>query len=137
MLLFVSCSVTDSRKYVKNFKKDFKFNAYCSCLLEGYGNKSITSQMMLVDKSFYSPIINSIFSDELKKIGVEEAKIMTKDSINSINIVSEALAGKKVQLHCLNFYSSKKLDSITNVNYKQWKDLKNIDSIISIKNPAF
>lgn len=137
MLLFVSCSVTDNRKYVQNFKKDFKFSAYCSCLLEGYGDKSITSEMMLVDKSFYSPIINSIFSDELKKIGVQEAKIMTKDSINSINIVSESLVGKKVQLHCLNFYNSKKLDSITNVNYKQWKNVKNIDSIMSIKNPAF
>lgn len=137
VLLFISCSVTDNRKYVKNFKKEFKFNAYCNCLLEGYNNKNLTSQMTLIDKSFYSPIINSIFSDELKQIGIEEAKIMTKDSINSINTVSEALVGKKIQLHCLNFYNSKKIDSITNVNYKKWNNVKNIDSIIGIKNPAF
>lgn len=137
MLIFAACSITDNKKYVKDFKKDFKFNAYCSCLIEGYNDKKLASQMIHIDKSFYSPIINSVLFDDLKKIGIEEAKIMKKDSIKSINSVSEALAGKKVQYHCLTFYNSKKLDSITNTNYKKWKNIKNIDSILNIKNPAF
>ncbi|MDP5201335.1 hypothetical protein [Flavobacterium sp. DG2-3] len=136
-LLLMSCNVTHNKKHTQNFKKDFKFDAYCSCLLEGYGNKNLTSQMTLIDKSFYSPVINSVLYDELREIGIEEAKIMKKDSIKSITIASEALTGKKIQLHCLNFYNSKKLDSITKVNYRKWKNIKNIDSIINAKNPGF
>jgi hypothetical protein len=137
ILFFVACSVTNNEKYVQNFKRDFKFTAYCSCLLEGYNSKSLRSQMTDIDKSFYSPVITSVFSDELRKIATEEDKIMKKDSVKSIKYVSEALAGKKVQLHCLNFFTSKKLDSLTNLNYKKWKNIKNIDSLLNIKNPGF
>lgn len=137
IIIFAACGVKNKKKYTHDFKKDFKFDAYCSCLLEGYNNKNLISQMILIDKSFYSPVINSFFHDELRKIGVEQANIMTKDSIKSINTVSEASSGKKVQLHCLNFYNSKKLDSITKINFKKWKNLKKIDSIINILNPSY
>ncbi|WP_123923498.1 hypothetical protein [Flavobacterium tructae] len=136
LLVLVACGVSSNKKHIQDFKKDFKFNAYCSCLLKGYNDKNITSQITRIDKSFYSPILSSIFSDEFKKIGLEESKIMTNDSIKSINTVSEAMIGKKIQLHCLNFYNSKKLDSITKLNYKKWKNLKNIDSIVNINNPG-
>jgi hypothetical protein len=137
MLFFVACNVTNREEYVQNFKKEFKFTAYCSCLLQGYNSKILTSQITHIDKSFYSPIITSIFSEELIRIGIEEDGIMKKDSLKSINYVSEAIAGKKIQLHCLNFLNSKKLDSLTNLNYKKWKNIKKIDSLLNIKNPGF
>jgi hypothetical protein len=55
----------------------------------------------------------------------------------SFETTSEANAGKKVITHCLNFYQSKKLDSITNIQYKKWKNIKDIDSLVNAKIPAF
>ncbi|MGH2666581.1 MAG: hypothetical protein ACRDEC_12285 [Flavobacterium sp.] len=135
-LQFASCGVTKNATYIKDFKSEFKLQAYCHCITEGYGKKT-SSSMTLKDKSFYSPVVSSIFFDELKKIGYEENRIMKLDSLHSIQVVSEATAGKKIISHCLQFYHSKKLDSLTNINYKKWKNIKNIDSIIVSKNPAY
>ena len=133
-----SCAVTDRNiKYIKDFKEDFKVQAYCSCLIQGYGNKKISSEMVKVDKSFFSPYINSIYSKDLFEIGVKEAIIIKNDSLNSVKVVSEASAGKKVIIHCLNFYKSKRLDSITKIKFKQWKKIKNLDTIMANKYPAY
>lgn len=53
ILLFISCNVTKNGNSVKKFKENFKFNAYCICLLSGYNNKNITSEITRIDKSFY------------------------------------------------------------------------------------
>ena len=137
-IFLFSCSITNKNaKYTQNFKEEFKFQAYCSCIVNGYEDKKITSKMIETDKSFYNPIINSVFSIELNKIGIEEAKIMKLDSLNSTKKVSEAKAGKQVLFHCLQFYNSKKLNIITKQKFKEWKNIKNIDSIVIIKVPAF
>ena len=93
--------------------------------------------MVKVDKSFFSPYINSIYSKDLFEIGVKEAIIIKNDSLNSVKVVSEASAGKKVIIHCLNFYKSKRLDSITKIKFKQWKKIKNLDTIMANKYPAY
>lgn len=68
---------------------------------------------------------------------MKEALIMKKDSMSSIEVVSEANAGKKVLIHCLNFYKSKRLDSMTKIKWKEWKKIKKLDSILVDKNPAY
>ncbi len=138
LLLFSSCSAFyKNKKGLKNFKDEFKLQAYCSCVISGYDNKNLASKMVSLDKSFYNPIINSVFSKEIIAIGIEEGKIMKLDSINSIQKLSEGKSGKNVLKHCLEFYSSKKLDSIAKIKFKEWKNIKNLDSIIQKNNPAF
>lgn len=132
-----SLNINEKIKYTKNFKEEFKKTAFCHCMLYGYNNKKATSYIAEMDKSFYSPVIGSIFSEDLKKIAINEYNLIKKDSLASIETTSEINAGKKVINHCLNFYKSKKLDSITNIQYKKWKSIKNIDSLMEIKNPAF
>lgn len=121
----------------KEFKKEFKFQAYCNCILYGYEDKLITTKMKEMDKSFYNPVIQSLFSKQLKEIGLNEAKTMKLDSLNSIQKVSEAMAGKKILSHCLTFYSGKKLDSIANYNFKVFENIKNLDSIIAKEIPNY
>lgn len=137
-LFFSSCSVFyNNKKDLKNFKDEFKFQAYCSCVISGYDNKNLTTKMVGLDKSFYNPIINSVFSKEIIAIGIEEGKIMKLDSINSIQKFSEGKSGKTILKHCLKFYSSKKLDSIAKVKFKEWKNIKNLDSVLQKNIPAF
>lgn len=139
-IILISCNSLNTKgkkQYVKNFKKDFKKAAFCHCILYGYNNKKVTSFMTEVDKSFYSPVIGSIFSEELNEIAINEYNLIRKDSLFSIETTSEANAGKKVINHCLAFYESKKLDSLTNIQYKRWKNIKNIDSLTEVKNPAY
>jgi|JI6StandDraft_1071083.scaffolds.fasta_scaffold228749_3 hypothetical protein len=62
---------------------------------------------------------------------------MKKDSLNSLNKISESKAGKKVFEHCLKFYKSKKLDSITFVESKKWNIINDIDSLIATKIPSY
>ncbi|MDR6160201.1 hypothetical protein QF023_003717 [Chryseobacterium sp. SLBN-27] len=140
LIILISCNSLNTKgkkQYVKNFKKDFKKAAFCHCILYGYNNKKVTSFITEVDKSFYSPIIGSVFSKELNEIAINEYALMKEDSLLSIESTSEANAGKKVINHCLAFYESKKLDSLTNIQYKRWKNIKNIDSLTEVKNPAY
>jgi hypothetical protein len=123
--------------YIKDFKKDFKLQAYCSCVLYGYNDKNTISYMVKNDKSLYNPILNSVFSDEIRKIGLEEYEIIKLDSLKSFEKVSEGFTGKKVLYHCLNFYKSKKLDSLTTNYYKKWNNIKNKDSILTIGNSSY
>lgn len=136
--LLTSCGISNKEDlYTKNFKQEFKLQAYCSCVLYGYNDKNTISKMVKIDKSFYNPILNSFFSDDIRKIGLNEYKIMKIDSTKSFEKVSEAMVGKKVLHHCLNFYKSKKLDSLTKIYNRKWKNMKNKDSIFTIGNPSY
>ncbi|KPE51189.1 hypothetical protein AOB46_11010 [Chryseobacterium indologenes] len=82
--------------YIKNFKEEFKQAAFCNCLLYGYNDKSLASRLTQIDKTFYNPIMQNIFSEELTEISINEYKLIKKDSLNFIQTSSEANAGKKV-----------------------------------------
>lgn len=131
-------SLIDQRDkwHYKNWRQDFKDRTFCLCLLEGYQNKDLQRKIVQMDRSYtnalYSTFFDSIIYQNLKV----ELKQMKMDSIYRIEHVSEGGQGKKVFNHCLKYYKSKKLDSITKLESKNWKKIKNIEEIISIKHPV-
>lgn len=121
----------------KNWKQNFKDRTLCICLLKGYEDNEVVKSIYKIDKSFYNPIALSIFDEKIDTILQKEILIMKSDSLNSLDKLSESKAGKTVFEHCIKFYKSKTLDSIVNIESKKWKKIKNIDSIIAKKMPAF
>jgi len=118
-------------------KQDFKDNVLCNCLVMGFGDKNVTQQFKEEDRSFYSPI-HIVFFDSVSKVILRPVVLKIKrDSVESLTRVSEAAAGKRVFYECLAFYKSRKLDSISDSEIKKWEKIKNIDSIINIRMPAF
>ncbi|HEV8272922.1 MAG TPA: hypothetical protein VGQ04_16535 [Chitinophagaceae bacterium] len=111
----------------KNWKTEFKDRALCLCLLEGYENSDVQKFIVQNDKSYYSGIGIAIFDPTLKPIIRQEVEKIKQDSINSIHTAPEAAVGKKIFSHCLNFYKSKRLDSITKKEVLKWKKIKNIE----------
>ena len=110
----------------KNWKTEFKERAFCVCLLEGYENKDVQKYIIQNDKSYYSGIGIAIFDPALIPIIQKEIEQIKKDSVSSIERVGEAAVGKRIFAHCLNFYKSKRLDSITKKEIPKWKKIKNI-----------
>ena len=111
----------------KNWKKEFKERAFCVCLLKGYENNDVQKFIVQNDKTYYSGIGIAIFDPALKPIIQQEVEQMKKDSVASIEKVGEAAVGKRIFSHCLNFYKSKRLDSIARKEVPKWKKLRNID----------
>jgi hypothetical protein len=54
-------------------------------------------------------------------------KKIKQDSISSIHTAPEAAGGQKNFFALLNFYKSKRLDSITKKEVTKWKKIKNIE----------
>lgn len=137
----ISCSSNHQEKKVNysQWKQDFKDRTLEKCLLVGYEEKSLIQKINNIDRSIYNPIAITFFDDKIDFILKPVVLKMKIDSLKSLNKASEAKAGKNVFSTCLNFYNSKKLDSITKVEAKKWKKIKTneIDSIISTKIPAY
>lgn len=121
----------------KHWGQDFKNKVLCDCILAGLNDKAISNEILLKDRSFSSPI-NYILFDSLSREVIKPIVLqMKKDSLASTSTVSEAAAGKKIFKSCLDFYNSKKLDSITKAQESLWSKINNIDSLISKKVPAY
>ncbi|WP_299515476.1 hypothetical protein [Mucilaginibacter sp.] len=119
----------------KKWQQEFKKNVLCNCVLLGMNDKNITQQFYKKDKSFYNEI-NIVLHDEILSVLSPVINQIKSDSIMSISTVSEGAAGKTVFNHCLDYYNSKKLDSISKVKSKMWLKM-NVDSLMQVKAPAF
>ena len=132
-------AVKDERKQwgFNNWKNDFKDRAFCLCLLEGYDNNEVTNFLLEKDKSFYNGVGQAIFDPVLKPIIQEEVEKIKRDSIESINHEAEGAAGKRVINHCLQFYKSKRLNSIAKSQVPKWRSIKNIEAIVTKEVPTY
>lgn len=146
LLVLVFCSCTPERTILlsqretwgyRNWKQNFKDRTLCKCLIGGYNDPLIRNKIFKIDKSLFDPISIVLFDSVISNILESKFLKMKKDSIESIKIVSEPAAGKLVFKSCLKFYRSEKLDSLTKVEAKKWKNIKNIDTLIHKKMPMY
>lgn len=137
LLIFLySCTVSKELRMereiwqYKNWKNEYKERALYLCILKGYENKEIENELVKNDKSFYNPLGIAIFDKSLKSVISKEVEKIKEDSIISNNDYPSDLIPiyrkRAVLNHCINFYNSKKLDSISNIQRKKWKKITNI-----------
>ena len=145
--LLISCSVSkelnEERKdwNFKNWDKKFKSRAFCLCQLKGYENKKLEDLLWDNDYSYYNALAIAIFDDSIETQIKKEIELIRLDSINSEGRYPADLKTlyqkRNVMNHCLEFYNSKRLDSLTNSQKKYWKSIPNIMSKIHEKIPTF
>ncbi len=115
-----------------NWDEKFKDRALCLCIVEGFENKKLESEIRKYDKSFYDPLAIAVFDPALKDIITQEIETIKTDSLESIDKypadLHNALEGKRVMHRCLQLYKSKKLEKLTNQQKYYWK---NIDTIVN------
>jgi hypothetical protein len=131
VIIFLSCSTykRDKFEYRNNDKKvwinTFKSEVFYSCIKEGIKNDSL--HKILENKDLFNIYdgfeINS--TDFAREIGKKIILNMPKAYIK-IDNDEEALLNKNfISYNCLNYYASKELDSIANIEYK--KHLKGVN----------
>lgn len=121
-----------------NWQQDFKDKVLCDCLLKGIGDKDFINKFINIDKTYsYMPVASALFDSLINESLKPVILKMKTDSLASINRVAEGGEGKRVFSSCMVFYKSKKLDSIVKVESKKWERIRNIDSLLSLKYPAF
>lgn len=145
--IIFSCSSTkelrEERKEwdFKNWDKKFKERAFCLCQLKGYENKNLENDLWKIDKSYYNPLGIAIFDEALNPQINKEIEKIRLDSITSIgnypDDLKTLLQKRTVINHCLEFYSSKRLDSLTKKQKKYWKKIPNILDKIQSKIPTY
>jgi hypothetical protein len=143
----ISCSTNkelrEERKEwdFKNWNKKFKERAFCLCQLKGYQNKNLENHLWKNDKSYYNVLGIAIFDETLNPLINKEIEKIRLDSIVSIghypDDLKPLLQKRNVINHCLEFYSSKRLDSLTKMQKKDWKKIPNILERIHHKIPTF
>ncbi len=147
MQILFSCSSTkelrEERKVwnYKNWDKEFKKRAFCLCQLKGYENKDLESALWKNDQSYYNPVGIAIFDEVIEQQIKKETEIIRLDSINSIgrypDDLKSLLQKRSVIDHCLEFYESKRLDSLAKVQKKYWRNIPNIMDKIHTKIPTY
>lgn len=142
-----SCSSTNELKEdrkiwkYKNWDKEFKSRAFCLCQLKGYESKNLENLLWDADKSYFDPIGIAIFDDSLEAQIKKEVELIRLDSINSVgryptDIIS-IYQKRNVLRHCIEFYNSKRLDSLMNLQKKYWRSIPNIMNKIHDKIPTY
>ncbi|MFN3272846.1 MAG: hypothetical protein ACK40Y_09930 [Cloacibacterium caeni] len=149
VLLFIlsSCAISKELKEERiswdynNWDKKYKERALSLCIMKGYENKSIEKMLKNNDKSLYDPLAIAIFDKSLKPIINDELKKIKQDSINSIGSYPDDLKTiyqkRNVLGNCIDFYNSKKLDSITKKESEKWKKITNILDEIHKEIPTY
>jgi len=145
--IFTSCSTSkDLREERKKWKfsrweQYFKDRALCLCVLQGLNNKAIQDSIIKFDKSYYNPLGIAVFDHKIKQLLKNEVLQMQADSINTIGRYPEdirsLLEGKRVMNHCIEFYRSKKLDSVAKAEKKEWKKITSIMDRIHDSIPTY
>lgn len=133
----VSCTVSKSSFKEELTIQNFKDRTLQKCLLKGYENKDLVNKIYDIDKTLYDPVATALFDDEIDSFLTPKINKMKKDSLESIGKVSEAKAGKIVFGNCLYVYKSKELDKFATKHINKYKKVKDLDSLILSKNPAF
>lgn len=145
--LTISCSSTRELKEERkmwdfnNWDKEFKSRAFCLCQLKGYENKDVEKLLWDNDKSYYNALGIAIFDASLELQIKKEIELIRLDSINSEGRyptdLKPLLQKRNVINHCLEFYNSKRLDSLTNLQKKYWRSIPNIMNKIHEKIPTY
>lgn len=125
----------------KNWDRKFKERTFCLCQLKGFENKNLEKELWRNDKSYYSPLGVAIFDDQLELQIKKEIETIRLDSIKAIgaypNDLKPIFQKRNVANHCLEFYNSKRLDSLTQLQNNYWKRIPNIMNEIHLKIPTF
>lgn len=125
----------------KNWDKAFKERAFCLCQLKGFENQYLENNLMKNDKSYYSALGIAIFDTIIIPQIKKETKLIRLDSINAIGTFPEDLKSqlqkRSVMNHCIEFYNSRRLDSLANSQKKYWKNTPNIMDEIHLKIPTY
>lgn len=149
VILFIlsSCTVSKELKEERiswdynNWDKKYKERALCLCIVKGYENVNIEKTLKNNDKSLYDPLAIAVFDKSLKPIINDELKKIKQDSINSTGSYPDDLKTlyqkRNVLGNCIDFYNSKKLDSITKKERKKWKEITNILDEIHKEIPTY
>lgn len=147
VLLLFSCSTTkELRKErkewnYKNWDKEFKERAFCLCQLKSFENKNLENVLWDNDRSYYKPLGIAIFDQVLEPFIIKETQLIRLDSINSIGSYPDDLKSllqkRTVANHCLEFYNSKRLDSLTKKQKNYWSKIPIIIDRIHSKIPIY
>lgn len=147
LFIISSCSVSKELKEERkswnfnNWENEYKNRAFCLCVLKGYEDKKIESLFSEKDRSFYNPLGIAIFDKSLNPIIDDEVEKIRYDSINSINQYPEDLKGiyqkRQVFNHCIKFYNSKELDSLSKKERVSWNKIPNILDEIHKEIPTY
>ena len=125
----------------KNWNQAFKDRAFCLCQLQGYDNKKLEILLVQNDKSYYNPLAESIFDVSIKPQITRETAFIKSDSINSIGRYPEDLKSvlqkRTVLNRCLEFYNSKRLDSLAKSQRKYWNAIPSIMDKIHQTYPTY
>jgi|GEM_PF-1341492 len=139
----VSKELREERKAWRfsNWEQEFKDRTLCLCILQSINNKSIQDSIVKYDKSFYNPLGIAIFDSNINELLKSEIRQIQIDSANSIGRypkdMRSLLEGKRVMNHCTELYKSKRLDSIVNIEKRNWKRIANIMDKIHDKIPSY
>ena len=124
-IIFSSCVSykRDNFKYRNEDKKvwinTFKTIAFNSCLKEGFKNDSIFKLMEKKDLFNSYDAIDFTAIDFARELGKQIIKKMPVPYIK-IEVGNEYLKNKNfISYNCLNYYASKELDSIANIEYEK------------------
>lgn len=117
------------------WKNHFKDLVLCNCVVLGVSDSAVRMKFLITDKSFYDPI-NIVMEEDIKQALSSVILEMKKDSIISLTTVGEGAQGKTIFNHCLSFYKSHSLDSLSDKKLYKWNHM-NIDSAMAIKAPAY
>ena len=123
--IILSCSTQkrDNFKYRNEDKKvwinTFKSEVFYECLKEGFKNDSIFKLMEKKDLFNSYDAIDFTAIDFARELGKQIIKKMPVPYIK-IEVGNEYLKNKNfISYNCLNYYASKELDSIANIEYEK------------------
>ena len=124
-LVFISCNTykRDNFKYRNEDKKvwinTFKTEVFYECLKEGYKNDSIFKLMEKKDLFNSYDAIDFTTIDYARELG-KHIIIKIPTPYIKIEVGNEYLKNKNfISYSCLNYYASKELDSIANIEYEK------------------
>ena len=133
--IFFSCKpIYQREKFSYHFgdKKDewintYKMQFFINCLRKGYLNDTIFKLISEKDLLFhYEPF--ALQNDQTEKLAFKLINNLPRPIYpHTDNEVDDKLETKKnyICASCLNYYSSKELDSIAKIEYKKYLSLKN------------
>jgi DNA ligase (NAD+) len=133
------------KKIVENFWKEklirlpqdiFSLDFKKIELLEGWGKKSLANLKYSIDEKKNIPLDRFIFALGIRHIGLENAKLLSKNLKSSKNFISIADKNKFDELLNIDGIGETQIKSIQNFfeNKTNIKVIKELDKILSIKN---
>ncbi len=115
----VSISSSQTAMYKSIYIDQFKLTYFKQMLINGYNNSQAIQEIISLDHSgFTEPILTEDDCNFIDSITRIDNQKMQSDSANSIGRVAEGAEGKHILGFVLSRISSKWLDSLANMRYK-------------------